>query len=94
MNTNELTTENDTGQGRHERRLRTAQRLLADAETDADVVAYCQTVLDAPGYERSCAQASLDACSALLALAQADVSTKRTREARQLLTAVSKRGGV
>jgi len=93
MNTNRLAAQNDTAQDRQERRLQAAKRLLTNADIDAAVVEYCQTVLSQPGYEQSRAQASLDACSALLALAQADESTKRTREARQLLTAVSRRGG-
>ncbi|WP_049938421.1 hypothetical protein [Haloarcula marismortui] len=85
--------QNDTAQDRQERRLQTAKRLLTEADTDAAVIEDCQTVLSRPGYERSHSQASLDACSALLALAQGDESTKRTRETKQVLTAVSRRGG-
>ncbi|GGM52639.1 hypothetical protein [Haloarcula argentinensis] len=79
----------DTTQDRQERRLQAAKRLLTNADTDAPVIEYCQSVLDPPGYERSCAQAQLDACAARLALAQADVSTRRTREASQLLLTVA-----
>ncbi|MHC3382093.1 hypothetical protein [Haloarcula sp. H-GB5] len=87
---NETTTpDNDTERGRHERRLQTAKRLLAEADTDADILAHCRAVLETPGYDRCRAKASLDACSVLLALTEADVSTKRTREASQLLAAVA-----
>lgn len=79
----------DNQQESHERRLQTAKRLLAEADTDAAVIEHCQAVLARPGHCRCYSQATLDACSALLALAQADVSTKRTREARQVLTAVA-----
>lgn len=89
MNTNRLAAQNDTAQDRQERRLQTAKRLLTSAGSDTAVIEYCQTVLSRPGYERSRAQARLDACAAQLALAQTDTTTKRTREARQLLLAVS-----
>ncbi|MUV49770.1 hypothetical protein [Haloarcula sp. CBA1122] len=81
--------QNDTAQDRQERRLSTAKCLLSNADTDAAVIEYCQTVLDPPGYERSHTQARLDACTVRLALAQTDTTTRRTREARQVLLAVS-----
>jgi len=81
--------QNDTAQDRQERRLQTAKRLLTNADTDADVIEDCQTVLSRLGYERSHTQARLDACAARVALAQTDTTTKRTREARQVLVAVS-----
>jgi hypothetical protein len=81
-------TQNDTAQDRQERRLQAANRLLTNTDTDAAVIEDCQTVLSRPGYERSRAQASLDACAARLALTQVDI-TRRTREARQVLLAVS-----
>lgn len=84
-----LNHENDSKRGRHERRLQAAKRLLAEADTDAAVVEHCQAILARPGRGRCRSQATLDACSALLALAQSDISTKHTREASQLLTAVA-----
>ena len=81
--------QNDTAQDRQERRLSTAKCLLSNADIDAAVIEYCQTVLDPPGYERSHIQARLDACAARLALAQTEHTTRRTREARQILLAVS-----
>ncbi|EMA25172.1 hypothetical protein [Haloarcula argentinensis] len=89
MNTNRPSAQNDTAQDGHERRLQTAKRLLTNADIDAAVIEYCQTVLDPPGYERSQTQARLDACAARLALAQTGHSTRRTREARQILLAVN-----
>ncbi|WP_241432681.1 hypothetical protein [Haloarcula marismortui] len=81
--------QNDTAQDRQERRLQTAKRLLNNADTDAAVIEDCQTVLSRPGYDRSHSQARVDACTVRLALAQIDTTTKRTREARQVLVAVS-----
>ncbi|NHN65328.1 hypothetical protein G9463_18770 [Haloarcula sp. JP-Z28] len=89
MNTNRLAAQNDTAQDRQERRLQTAKRLLTEADTDAAVIEDCQTVLSRPGYDRSHSQARLDACTARLALTQTNTTTKRTREARQVLVAVS-----
>jgi len=89
MNTNRPSAQNDTAQDHHERRLQAAKRLLANADIDAAVIEYCQTVLDPPGYERSHTQARLDACAARLALTQTEHTTRRTREARQVLLAVS-----
>jgi hypothetical protein len=82
--------QNDTAQDRQERRLSTAKCLLSNADIDAVVIEYCQSVLDPPGYERSQTQARLDACAARLALAQTEHTTRRTREARQILLAVSR----
>jgi hypothetical protein len=81
--------QNDTAQDRQECRLQAAKRLLTEADTDAAVIEDCQTVLSRPGYDRSHSQARLDAYTAQLALAQTDTTTKRTREARQVLVAVS-----
>ena len=89
MNTNRPATQNDTAQDRQERRLQAAKRLLANADTDATVIEYCRAVLNPPGYERSHTQARLDACVVRLALAQTDTTTKRTREARQILLDIS-----
>jgi hypothetical protein len=76
-------------QPRHERRLQAAARLLSESDSDAAVLEHCESVLSSPGYSRSQAQAALDATNAILALNTADVSTRRTREACQLLTAVA-----
>ncbi|MDQ2074752.1 hypothetical protein RBH20_19685 [Haloarcula sp. H-GB4] len=81
--------QNDTAQDQQERRLQAAKRLVTNADTDAAVIEYCRAVLDPPSYERSHTQAKLDACAARLALAQTEHTARRTREARQLLTAVS-----
>jgi hypothetical protein len=89
MTTNATTTQNDDAQPAHERRLTTASRLLADADSDADILARCRSTLDKPDYQRCRAQASLDAASVLLALVDSDVDTKRTREARQVLQPVA-----
>jgi F420-0:gamma-glutamyl ligase len=89
MNTNRPSAQNDTAQDGHKRRLQAAKHLLTNAGIDAAVIEYCQSVLDPPGYERSYTQARLDACAARLALAQTDTTTRRTREARQVLLAVS-----
>lgn len=74
---------------KHERFLLTVERLLSDAETSAEVVSECQSLLETPGYQRTQSQARRDASATLLELVQSDVSTKRTREAKQLLMAVS-----
>ncbi|QCP89378.1 hypothetical protein [Haloarcula marismortui] len=87
--TNTHHSDNDTAQDRQECRLQTAKRLLTEADTDAAVIEDCQTVLSRPGYDRSHSQARVDACTVRLALAQIDTTTKRTREARQVLVAVS-----
>jgi hypothetical protein len=89
MKKNTTETQRPDARPAHERRLTTASRLLAAADTDAAVIEHCEATLSSPDYQRSRAQASLDATSALLALANADVDTKRTREARQVLQPVA-----
>lgn len=89
MSQNTTNPQRPDAQPRHERRLLTAKTLLADADVDAEVVDHCESVLATPGYSRSQAQAALDAVNAILALNSAGVSTRRTREACQLLTAVA-----
>jgi len=85
--TDTTTSDNDTD-CRHERRLQVAKRLLAAADADDTVIADCRQTLSQPTYQRSRAQATMDAASVLLALQSEDISTKRTREATQLLYAV------
>jgi len=89
MKKNTTETQRPDARPAHERRLTTASRRLADADSDADLVARCRSMLNAPDYQCCRAQASLAAASVLLALADSGIDTKRTREARQVLQPVA-----